>query len=100
MRSFLAALTLSALALPAGATTVCYVPYSQFEEEVRHLDLAVCPDKDLRNDEGFCRLGLEGTTAYIYEFRFKGDDACLERIDSLPWAEFAKRFGTSYESKD
>lgn len=100
MRSILSALALAALALPAGAATICYVPYSQFEEEVRHIDLAACPGKRLAKDEGFCRLGLEGETARIYEFRFKGDEACLERIDTLPWAEFAERFGTSFENKD
>lgn len=98
MRSLLAALAF-AVALPAGAAEVCYVPYSQFEELVKHVDLAACPENRLTQDEGFCRVGLQGETARLYQFRFNGDDACLEKIESFPWPEFVRRFGTAYKSE-
>jgi hypothetical protein len=96
---FPAALVFAAIALPAAAAELCYVPYSQFEELVKHVDLAACPENRLKQDEGFCRVGLEGETARLYEFRFNGDDACLEKIESFPWPEFVKRFGPSYKSE-
>jgi hypothetical protein len=98
MRSLLAAIALAALSLPAGAAERCYVPYGEFEEAVKHVDLASCPENRLKQGEGFCRLALEGQTAHLYQFRFKGEEACLERIEAFAWPDFVKRFGVSYTS--
>jgi hypothetical protein len=96
---FLLAVALLAVALPAEAAKMCFVPYSQFEEMVKHVDLSVCPEPKMKQDEGFCRLAVDGDRVRVYRFRFMGDEACLEKIDTQPFDEFVKRFGTSYESE-
>jgi hypothetical protein len=86
----------AAAAAGAAAETVCFVPYREFEEAIRHFDIQTCPDAAVKPEEGFCRLGLEGDSALLYVFRHIGGEPCLTRIERRPFAEFVARFGPTY----
>jgi hypothetical protein len=73
MRLFFAALL---FATPAGAVQ-CPVPYSEFEENIPHLDLAEWPKNKPDSERGFCRLVLDGDDAYIFTFLYTDDEPCL-----------------------
>lgn len=100
MRHRLAARSLAALVFlatgPAVAAETCFVPYSEFEEAVPHVDLATCPGEAASADDEFCRLAVTGDLVHVYRFRHSQDDACLEQVESLPFADFAARYGTRY----
>lgn len=73
MRFLFAALI---FATPAWAAQ-CPVPYSEFEENIPHLDLAECPNNKPDSEQGFCRLVLDGDDAYIFTFLYTDDAPCL-----------------------
>ncbi len=75
---YLFMLILSAGLLCGTAQADCLISYSDFEEEITHLDIDACPaDFSLSAADGFCRLVLQGEQAVIYSFIFAEDDACL-----------------------
>lgn len=84
---------------PAFAAKQCYFSYAEFEKAVPHFDLQACPGTPMAADKGFCRLGLDGTDVRVYRFVFVEKESCLERIEIVPFADFIKRFGISYEAK-
>ena len=75
---FLAAL-FGLSAAPALAAE-CQITYSDYEEGIPHVDLAVCPDNKPDEDTGFCRLAFDGTKATVFAFHYRGDDACLASV--------------------
>ncbi|MCT8970954.1 hypothetical protein [Microbaculum marinisediminis] len=86
-------------AMPAAAEQACYIPYTMFEAMVPHIDLDACPVEFAADTNGFCRLALDGDTVRIYAFAYSDDDACLERLESLPFADFSARHGTRYSTE-
>lgn len=72
---------LMAFALPNIAlASACPVPYSEFEENIPHIDLAECPKNNPNADDGFCRLVMDGDDAYVYAFVYTDDEPCLSGI--------------------
>ena len=94
-----ALLLAAAPAAPAAAAKQCYFSYAEFEKAVPHFDIQSCPGTPLAADKGFCRLALDGETVRVYRFVFVDKESCLERIETVPFADFAKRHGISYEAK-
>ncbi|MDB2430762.1 hypothetical protein N9W81_00430 [Alphaproteobacteria bacterium] len=64
------------LATPVMAAE-CPVPYSEFEENIPHIDMAACPDNKPDSEDGFCRLVMDGKRAYIYAFLYTDDEPRL-----------------------
>lgn len=64
---------------PANAAD-CPVPYSEFEANIPHIDMADCPDDKPNADSGFCRLVMDGKKAFIYVFTYTEDEPCLSAI--------------------
>ena len=58
----------------------CPVPYSEFEENIPHIDMAECPKNKPDSELGFCRLVLDGDDAYVYAFLYTDDEPCLADI--------------------
>lgn len=77
---FVAAALAAALFAGPVAAQDCPVPYSEFEENIPHVDLAVCPRRNPDPDSGFCRLVMDGDAAYVYVFTFTEDEPCLSDI--------------------
>ena len=65
-----------ALLTPVAASD-CPVPYSEFEENIPHIDMAECPNNKPDSEDGFCRLVMDGKHGYIYAFRYTDDEPCL-----------------------
>jgi hypothetical protein len=86
-------------AAPAAglAEKACFISYSGFEEKIAHLDIEVCPGAQVKPDEGFCRIGLDGTAVLVYTFRNTDNEPCLVRVDRWEFNDFAGRFGASYD---
>lgn len=55
----------------------CPVPYSEFEENIPHIDMAECPSNKPDSELGFCRLVMDGAEAYVYAFHYTDDEPCL-----------------------
>ena len=85
------------LASPALAEKACFISYEGFEEKVAHLDLDACPGGQVKPEEGFCRIGLEGSAVLVYTFRHTGAEPCLARVDRWEFNDFAGRFGINYD---
>ena len=85
------------LSAPAVAEKACFVPYAGFEERVAHLDIEVCPGAQVKPEEGFCRIGLEGSAVLVYTFRHTDAEPCLARVDRWEFNDFAGRFGITYD---
>ena len=83
---FLAAL-FGLSAAPALAAE-CQITYSDYEEGIPHVDLAVCPDNKPDEDTGFCRLAFDGMKATVIAFHYKGDDACLAGVKQYSVKQF------------
>ncbi len=96
MRAVCLALIALPMASPASAGEFCFVPYSEFEDAVPHVDIATCPGAEMEAEAGFCRLAITGNVVHVYQFRNTDGDACLEQVESLPFAQFAERHGTRY----
>ncbi len=99
MRAFLLSVPLIAAAAFPAAANQCYFSYAEFEKAVPHFDIQSCPGAALAADKGFCRLALDGEMVRVYRFVFVDKESCLERIETVPFADFAKRHGISYEAK-
>ena len=86
-------------AAPAAALAekACFISYAGFEEKIAHLDIDTCPGAQVKAEEGFCRIGLEGNAALIYTFRHTAAEPCLARVDRYEFNDFAGRFGTTYD---
>ena len=95
--ALLAAAALSALAGPALAEKACFIPYSGFEERIAHLDIDICPGAQMKPEEGFCRIGLDGGAVLVYTFRHTDAEPCLARVDRWEFNDFAGRFGITYD---
>ena len=98
MRAAAAALAaLLGLSAPALAEKACFISYEGFEEKVAHLDIEICPGAQMKPEEGFCRIGLDGNAVLIYTFRQTDAEPCLARVDRYEFNEFAGRFGITYD---
>lgn len=76
--------------LPAAAAD-CPVPYSEFEANIPHIDMAECPDNAPDADSGFCRLVMDGKKAYIYAFTYTQDEPCLSAINRAGKSDYLMR---------
>ena len=92
----IAAIALTATAA-ARADEFCYLPYEQFEDLIPHFDIETCPDPKFPSDQGFCRLGLDGTIVLVYHFRLGENADCLAAIDTYSFRDFHRRFGSTYK---
>ena len=93
----LAALLASAAPAAALAEKACFVSYSGFEEKIAHLDIDVCPGQRMKPEDGFCRIGLDGSAVLVYTFRHTDAEPCLARVDRWEFNDFAGRFGITYD---
>lgn len=101
MSRFLPALVLAAVwGAPAAAEERCYLPYTEFEEQIPHFDVEKCPGDRLGVEEGFCRLGLEGSDVLIYQFRYGEEADCLVAIERYSFRDFSQRFGITYSAEE
>ena len=66
----------------------CPVNYSEFEENIPHLDLIECPKNKPDSELGFCRLVMDGDDAYIYAFLYTDDEPCLSDIRRARKADY------------
>lgn len=94
--AFTAALGL-ATPMAALAEKACFIPYSGFEEKVSHLDLDICPGTQMKPEEGFCRIALNGSAVVVYTFRHTDTEPCLAKADWYEFNDFAGRFGLAYD---
>ena len=87
------------MVVPAAALAekACFISYSGFEEKIAHLDIDVCPGAPMKAEEGFCRIGLDGSAVLVYTFRHTDAEPCLARVDRWEFNEFAGRFGIAYD---
>ena len=74
-------------ASPAVAAE-CPVPYSEFEENIPHIDMAECPKNRPDSELGFCRLVMDGDDAYVYAFLYTVDEPCLSDIRRARKADY------------
>ena len=86
-------LTLLALfALPnMAAANECPVPYSEFEANIPHIDMADCPKNKPNADDGFCRLVMDGDDAYVYAFLYTAEEPCLSGIEEARKSDYLLR---------
>ena len=90
MKKLIALFCLSAfpnLALAAD----CAVPYSEFEANIPHIDMADCPANQPNADDGFCRLVLDGDYAYVYVFLYTDEEPCLSAIEEARKSDYLMR---------
>jgi hypothetical protein len=86
------------LAAPSAmAEKACFISYSGFEEKIAHLDMDTCPGQRMKPEEGFCRIGLDGSAVLVYTFRHTDAEPCLARVDRWEFNDFAGRFGITYD---
>ena len=85
------------LAAPASAEKACFISYSGFEEKIAHLDIETCPGGQVKAEEGFCRIGLDGSAVLVYTFSHTDAEPCLARVDRWEFNDFAGRFGINYD---
>ena len=90
MTKITTALLALALLPSLAAATECPVPYSEFEENIPHIDMAECPKNAPDADTGFCRLVLSGKQAYIYAFTFTDDEPCLSDIGRAKKSDYLR----------
>ena len=98
-RSTAALAALLGFAAPAAASAerACFISYGGFEEKIAHLDIEICPGAQLKPEEGFCRIGLDGSAVLIYTFRHTAAEPCLARVDRYEFNDFVARFGPTYD---
>ena len=97
MRAAAAFSALLGVSAPALAEKACFISYEGFEEKVPHLDIEICPGTQVKPQEGYCRIGLDGNTVLIYTFRHTDPEPCLARVDRYEFNDFAGRFGITYD---
>lgn len=90
MRFSSAFTALMLMAAPVWAAD-CPVPYSEFEENIPHIDMAECPNQKPHPDKGFCRLVMDGDDAYVYAFTFTDDEPCLSGINKAKKSTYLMR---------
>lgn len=90
MRFSSAFATLMLIASPVWAAD-CPVPYSEFEDNIPHIDMAECPGQKPHPDKGFCRLVMDGDDAYVYAFTFTDDEPCLSGINKAKKSTYLMR---------
>ena len=87
--------TLSLLALFAlqsmAAANDCPVPYSEFEANIPHIDMADCPKSKPNADDGFCRLVMDGDDVYVYAFLYTDEEPCLSAIKDARKTDYLMR---------
>lgn len=84
-----AAAALAFLLMPSLVMAAnCPVPYSEFEANIPHIDMATCPDNQPNDDDGFCRLVMDGKRAFIYAFVYTDDEPCLSDITRAKKADY------------
>lgn len=92
MRSFFALCLLfaSCLLLTPSVTRAadCPVPYSEFEENIPHIDMVECPKNKPDSELGFCRLVMDGDDGYVYAFLYTDDEPCLSDIRKAKKADY------------
>jgi hypothetical protein len=81
---------------PALAEQACFFSYATFEEKVTHADIDTCPGHQVKPEEAFCRIALQGEDVLIYLFRHGDPEPCLAHVDRYRVNEFVARFGISY----
>lgn len=91
-----AAALLAAAAGAARAEKACFISYAGFEEKIPHMDLDICPGHQVRPEEGFCRIALQGGEVLVYLFRHMEPEPCLAQVDRYPFSDFVARFGANY----
>jgi hypothetical protein len=98
MRLAAALAALLGFAAPAAlAEKACFISYAGFEEKIAHLDIDICPGAQMKPDEGFCRIGLDGNVVFVYTFRHTDAEPCLARVDRYEFGDFIGRFGVTYD---
>jgi hypothetical protein len=86
------------LAAPAAlAEKACFFSYASFEEKIPHADLDLCPGHEVKPEEAFCRIALQGEDVYVYMFRHAEPGPCLTHVDRYRLNEFVARFGPLYD---
>ena len=86
-RTVLAAMSFGLVATAALAND-CTVTYSDFEDNIPHVDLTTCPNNKPDDDTGFCRLAFNGKSATIFVFHYGEDDSCLADVKVMPVRNF------------
>jgi hypothetical protein len=84
------------LAGAARAEKACFIAYAGFEEKIPHLDLDTCPGHQVKPEEAFCRIALNGSAVQIYLFRHVEGETCLAAVDRYEFNDFIARFGVNY----
>jgi hypothetical protein len=77
-----------AVTSPASAAEHCPVPYSEFEENIPHIDMLACPKHSPNEDTGFCRLVMEGEKVFVYSFHYTDEEPCLVAIEKAKKATY------------
>jgi hypothetical protein len=95
-RTAAAALLLSLSAAALAAEKACFISYAGFEEKVPHLDLDTCPGHQVKPEEAFCRIALQGAEVLVYLFRHVEGEPCLAAVDRYAFNDFVARFGANY----
>ena len=72
----------------AALANDCTVTYSDFEDNIPHVDLMTCPNNKPDEDTGFCRLAFNGKSATIFVFHYGEDDSCLADVKVMPVRNF------------
>jgi hypothetical protein len=81
---------------PPLAEKACFISYSGFEEKVAHLDIETCPGAQMKAEEGFCRIGLDGSAVLVYTFRHTDAEPAW-RAWTGGVQRLRGRFGSSYD---
>ena len=80
------------ICVTSSATMACDIPYSEFEAGIPHIDIVNCPtDTGMTEDQGFCRLVLNGQDAFVYGFKFTEDEACLSWVEETSLSEYFQK---------
>lgn len=94
MRRLIIMITLSVGFMPLWSVAnaqQCPVPYSEFEQNIPHIDMAQCPKNRPDSELGFCRLVMDGDDAYIYTFLYTDEEPCLSAIKDARKADYLMR---------
>lgn len=96
MRRLLIAAALVLAASPAFAERVCWMSFDTFSAMTGHAEVETCPGMQVRPEQGFCRVSIQGTDLLLYVFRRVEAEACLAQVTRYTVDEFVARFGMSY----
>jgi hypothetical protein len=96
MRRLLLAAALALAATPALAERVCWLSFDTFSAMTAHAEVETCPGQQIRPEQGFCRIAIQGPDLLLYVFRRVEAEACLAQVTRYTVDEFVARFGMSY----